>query len=44
MNKLFILTFTILACFTSLFAKDSDDSDGLDIIGAKIMGTELNNT
>ena len=37
MNKLFILTFTILACFTSLFAKDSDDTDGLDIIGAKII-------
>ena len=34
MNKLFILTLTILACFTSLFAKDSD---GLDIIGAKII-------
>ena len=37
MNKLFILTLTILACVTSSFAEDSDNSDGLDIFGAKII-------
>ena len=34
MKKLLILTLSIFACFTSLFA---EDSDGLDIFGAKII-------
>ena len=34
MKKLLILTLSIFACFTSLFA---EDSDGLDILGAKII-------
>jgi len=34
MKKLLILTLSSFACFTSLFA---EDSDGLDIIGAKII-------
>ena len=37
MNKFFILTITILACFTSLFAENSNKSDGLDIVGVKII-------
>ena len=34
MKKILILTLSTFACFTSLFA---EDSDGLDIIGAKII-------
>ena len=37
MNKFFILTLTILAFFTSLFAEDSNKSDGLDFVGINII-------
>jgi len=37
MNKLLILTLTILACYSSLIAEDSNNFDGLDIVGVKII-------
>ena len=37
MNKLLVLTLTSFACYASLFAEDSNNSDGLDIIGVKII-------